>query len=98
MLSACLNFPAYVYSAPAQPLHRFGVRLGKLWIQPRIAMFFLLVFAFWYWAGIRVESRRAAQTMHLVGRTRRPMFALYALAAALWIFLAFGTAWDFASL
>jgi hypothetical protein len=96
-LSAWLNFPAYVYSAPAQPLDRFGIRLGRLWVHPRILMFFLLVIVFWYWAGIRVESWRAARTKDSVDEKPSRAFVLYALGAVLWIFVAFGTAWDFAS-
>jgi hypothetical protein len=29
-LSAWLNFPAFVYSAPAQAFYRLGIRVGKL--------------------------------------------------------------------
>src|SRR5579859_7853155 len=70
-VSAWLNFPAYVYSAPVQPLARFGIRLGRLWVQPRIVTFFLLVFVFWYWVGIRVESWRAATIRHPAGEQPR---------------------------
>ena len=96
-LSAWLNFPAYVYSAPAQPLARFGIRLGRLWVQPRIVTFFLLVFVFWYWVGVRVESWRAAKATDPVDEKPGRKFVLHALVAALWIFVAFGAAWDFAS-
>jgi hypothetical protein len=96
-LSAWLNFPAYVYSAPAQPFARFGIRIGRLWVQPRIVTFFLLVFVFWYWVGIRVESWGAAKTTDPVDEKPSRTFVLCALGAALWILVAFGTAWDFAS-
>lgn len=96
-ISAWLNFPAYVYSAPAQPLARFGVRLGRLWVQPRIVTFFLLVLVFWYWIGIRVESWRAPKATDPVDEKPSGTYVLYALGAALWILVAFGTAWDVAS-
>jgi hypothetical protein len=97
LLSACLNFPAYVYSAPAQPLHKFGITLGRLWIQPRNVMFFLLVFVFWYWVGTKVESWTGAKTTLLVReRPGRVTLILYALGVTLWIFVAVATAYDLA--
>ena len=97
--SAWLNFPAYVYSAPTQPLARFGIRLGRLGVQPRIVTFFLLVFVFWYWVGVRVESWRAAKATDPVHEKPNRAYVHYALlGAVLWILVAFGTAWDFASL
>src|SRR5579864_576847 len=60
LLSACLNFPAFIYSAPAQPLWHLGIRLGKLWIEPRMVVFFLVVIVFWFWIGARIESYSAA--------------------------------------
>jgi len=96
-VSAWLNFPAYVYSAPAQPFTRFGIRLGGLWVQPRIVTFFFFVLVFWYWVGIRVESWRAAETTDLIDEKPSRTYVLYALGAALWILVAVGTAWDVAS-
>ena len=96
-VSAWLNFPAYAYSAPAQPLARFGIRLGRLWVEPRIVTFFLLVFLFWYWVGIRVESWRAAKTTDPADEKPSGTDVVYVLGAFLWISVAFGTAWDIAS-
>jgi hypothetical protein len=97
LLSACLNFPAYVYSAPAEPLYKFGIRLGRLWIQPRNVMFFLLVFVFWYWVGTKVESWTGAKTTLLVReRPGRATLILYALGATVWILIAAGTTYQFA--
>src|ERR1017187_947501 len=95
--SAWLNFPAYVYSAPAQMLFRLGIRLGKLWIEPRIVTFFLFVFVFWYWVGTRIERRAAPRatdpTPHGLSRLRQ---ILNALGADLWILVTIGTAYDLA--
>jgi len=96
-LSAWLNFPAFVYSAPAQPLVTFGIRLGRLWIQPRIVTFFLLVFVFWYWIGSRIESWAAPQTVRAGGeRPSRVRHVLYAVGAALWILISVGTTYELA--
>ena len=96
-VSAWLNFPAYVYSAPAQPFIRFGIRLGRLWVQPRIVTFFLLVFVFWYWVGTKVESLAAPKDTNAVGpKPKRARRVLHVLGAALWILIAVGTAHDLA--
>jgi hypothetical protein len=98
-LSAWLNFPAFIYSAPAQAFFRFGIRVGKLRVEPRIVTFFLFVFVFWYWVGTRVESwaaQGAAQRAY--EKPSRLMHILYALGAALWILVVVGTAHDLASM
>jgi len=99
LLSACLNFPAFVYSAPAQALFRLHLRVGKLWIEPRIVTFFLIVFVFWYWVGTRAESLAAPRTtQRTYAKPTRMMRVLFAIGAALWILVAIGTAYDFASM
>jgi hypothetical protein len=98
-LSAWLNFPAFIYSAPAQVLFRWGFRLGKLWIEPRMVAFFLLLVVFWYWAGATIESwaaQGAAQRAY--EKPSRLMHVLYALGAALWMLVVVGTAYDLASM
>jgi hypothetical protein len=98
-LSAWLNFPAFVYSAPAQAFYRLGIGVGKLWIEPRIVTFFLLVFAFWYWVGTRVESWTAQATTNTVyEKPSRVMYVLYGLGAALWTLVAIGTVYDLVSM
>jgi predicted permease len=98
LLSACLNFPAYVYSAPTQPLHRFGIKLGSLWIEPRVITFFVIVFAFWYWVGSRIESWATSETMHSVRKKpSRATQVPYALGAVLWVLVTIGTSYDIAS-
>jgi len=93
--SALLNFPAYVYSAPAQMLFRFGVRVGNLWIEPRVVTFFVLVFVFWYWVGARLESWAAPKSIPLVREGKgRLTPVLYALGAALWALVTLGTIYD----
>jgi len=93
--SALLNFPAYVYSAPAQMLFRFGIRVGKLWIEPRIVTFFVLVIVFWYWLGTKIESFAAPRSMPPVREgTGRSALALHVLGAALWAMVALGTIYD----
>jgi len=96
-LSAWLNFPAYVYSAPAQPLARFGIRLGKLGVQPRIVMFFSLVIVFWYWVGTKFESLAASkETNSVPASPGRALLVLNVLGATLWMLIAVGTAHDLA--
>jgi hypothetical protein len=94
-LSAWLNFPAYVYSAPAQPFVRFGIRLGKLWVEPRILAFFVLVFVFWYWVGTRIESWAAPRPASPIRKkTSRVIQILYVLGAALWALEALALAYE----
>jgi len=97
LLSALLNFPAHVYSAPAQALFKFGIRFGKLWIEPRIVTFFLLVFVFWYWVGTGIESLVASKAAPCSGKNNRVRQVLYALGTALWVLIALGTAYELAS-
>lgn len=96
--SAWLNFPAFVYSAPAQAFVRVGLRVGKLWIEPRIVAFFLLVLVFWQWVGTRIEHLSAPKATNQVRqRVSQMRRVLYALGAALWILLTVGTAYDMVS-
>jgi hypothetical protein len=98
-LSAWLNFPAYVYSTPAQPLVRFGIRLGGLWLEPRVVTFFLLVFMFWYWVGTHAESWGAAKIPPQVGeKPSRVRRALYSFGAIVWIWVTIGTVLRVASM
>ncbi len=86
-ISAWLNFPAYVYSAPAQPLARFGVRLGRLWVQPRIVTFFLLVLVFWYWIGIRLSlgERRRLRIQWTKSQAGPTFFMRWARPCGYWL-------------
>src|ERR1700678_554877 len=97
LLNACLNFPALVYSSPAQAFYRLGISVGKLWIEPRILTFFLLVCVFWYWVGSKLQSGVRQGTTHTVSEKRsRVVLVLHALGAALWILVAVGTAYELA--
>jgi len=83
-LSASLNFPAYVYSAPAQPFFGLAFKVGRIRIEPRTVLFFVLVFVIWYWIGKKIEGRD-------LSRNRIPsriLLVLYALGAFLWVWIA----------
>jgi hypothetical protein len=94
LASACLNFPAFIYSAFAQPLHHLGFRLGKLWIDPRMIAFFLGVFMFWYWVGRQLESWSVGGNQHGRYKRTRPRLVLLGLIGVLWIFVTLGTIAD----
>ena len=95
--SACLNFPAYMYSSFAEPLWHLSFRLGRLWISPRIMLFFAIVIVFWYWIGRTIERSRAVQpaTDH---RPQRLWLALLAFAAGWWILIAIAVSFEAVSL
>lgn len=52
-------------------------------MQPRIVTFFLLVFVFWYWVGVRVESWRAAKATDPAHEKPNRAYVLYALLGGL---------------
>jgi hypothetical protein len=95
--SACLNFPAYMYSSFAEPLWHLSFRLGRLWISPRIMLFFAIVIVFWYWIGRTIERSRAVQpaTDH---RPQRLWLALLAFIAGWWILIAIAVSFEAVSL
>jgi hypothetical protein len=94
--TAWINLPAFVYSAPARLLGQAGlrgVRVGRAWVEPRTAVFFLLIALFWYWVGIKVEGHAAS--IQPRSRIRRvSCLMLYALGAGLWILIAVGSTYD----
>ena len=93
-VSAALNFPAYVYSGPANFVLRMvmhGLKVGTLWIDSRAVAFFLMVAVHWYWMGWKAEHWFARQ--RLPGRTKPgpALTTLYGLGATLWILAAIGS-------
>jgi hypothetical protein len=93
-ISAALNFPAFVYSGPANWLFRMGVpgfNVGKLWVHPQIVLFFLLVIAHWYWIGGKVDDRPLRRSDSPPRKPAPLLVALYGLCAALWILFIIGT-------
>jgi hypothetical protein len=92
-ISAALNFPAFVYSGPANLLFRIGVpgfNVGKLWIHPQIVLFFLLVIVHWHWIGRKIECRDLPESDSPPRKPARLLIALYGLGAALWILFVVG--------
>jgi hypothetical protein len=95
-LTAWIDFPAFVYSAPARLLSQVGlrgVRIGRAWVEPRTAVFFLLIALLWYWVGIKVEGH-AVSTQPRSRIRRVSCLMLYALSAGLWILIAIGSTYD----
>lgn len=93
--SACLNFPAYNFPAPFETLHRLHFRIGRLWIEPRIISFFLIVLLFWFWIGTRFESWVRAEKAPRVSQGFMTFrLVVLALTAALWLLFAVGTVYD----
>jgi hypothetical protein len=92
--SALLNFPAFIYSAPAQTLRSLSFRVGKVWIEPRTVAFFLFVFVIWYWIGMRIETSGRVHPIHQ--RPSRIKLTLYGLGAGLWILLTVSTSYNLA--
>jgi hypothetical protein len=99
LLSACLNFPAFIYSAPVQLFRHSGFQLGRLWIGSRTVAFFIIVFVFWYWIGKAIEGwltghKQPASSPKLSG----VRLAVIGIAAACWILIAVGVTFDGISL
>ena len=95
-ISAALNFPAFVYSGPANWLYRMGVpafNVGKLWIHPQVVAFFLLVIVHWYWMGRKIEHWGAPKLQLAPAKPDYTLIVLYGLGAGVWILFAFGSAY-----
>jgi hypothetical protein len=71
-----------------------GFKLAKLWIEPRIIVFFLVVFVFWCWIGARFESWAIRGKNAVTARPSKVRLVLLALAASLWILVAIGVTFD----
>jgi hypothetical protein len=97
LLSACLNFPAYMYSSFAEPLWHLSFRLGRLWIAPRTVLFFAIVIVFWYWIGKTIERALRIQPA-IVRRPQGWWLALLAFAAAWGILIAIAVSFEAVSL
>jgi hypothetical protein len=95
LVSACLNFPAFVYSAFAQPLWRLGFRVGRVYVEPRIIVFFVIVIIFWGWIGAGIERKFAFENQNSI-HAKPSKFWLVALglAASLWILVSVGITYD----
>ena len=89
-ISAALNFPAFVYSGPANRSFRMGVpgfKAGRFWIHPQVIVFFLLVVVHWYWIGGKVEQRWPKPP----SKPAHVLIALYGIGAFLWFLFALGS-------
>jgi len=91
-ISAALNFPAFVYSAPAYGLYRMGVpgfNVGRLWIHPQVVAFFLLIIVHWYWIGRKIEYW--GEPKPNPSKPGHALIALYGVGAAFWILWVVGS-------
>jgi hypothetical protein len=95
---AWIDFPAFVYSSPARLFTPagFGLRIRRAWVEPQTFIFFVMIFAFWYWIGARLEYRHSSFSPPETRQQRMIWSISYALGAALWILIAIGSAYDLA--
>jgi hypothetical protein len=91
-ISAALNFPAFVYSGPAVWLYRMGVpafTVGRLWIDPQVVAFFLLIIVHWYWIGRKIEYW--GEPKPNPSKAGHALIALYGVGAAFWLLWVVGS-------
>ena len=99
--SACLNFPAFVYSVPiSAPFRLAGVRgfaFGRLWLGPQEILFFLMVIVFWYWMGKDIDRWLANRgVVRPDPGQRNLMLLLYGTGLCFWVLIFAGLVYDMA--
>ncbi len=99
LVSACLNFPAYIYSVPFEPFFHRRLHFGRLYIEPRMVSFFLIVMFFWHSLGERAENWRSGKRQDSVAKKRSAtQIIVLGFFAALWLLVTAGTVADSAFL
>ncbi len=100
--SACLNFPAFVYSrVVSAPFRLVGLRsfvFGRLWLEPETLVFFPMVVVFWYWIGKNFDEWLVNEGRYHPNAERRiMMLGFYGTSACFWGLITVGLIYDMAS-